>query len=162
MATEIKYIEGDATSPIGDGQKFILHCCNDLGLWGAGFVLAISRKWDNPEAFYRCWHDIKEEEYSDFELGSYQVVPVEPSMYVVNLIGQHGVGLENGPPVRYDALETGMKGLCMIKNTTPSMSIHMPRIGCGLAGGKWELVENTIKKTFCEAEIPVTVYDYNP
>jgi hypothetical protein len=36
----------------------------------------------------------------------------------------------------------------------------MPRIGCGLAGGKWERIESIIVKTLCEADVPVTVYDF--
>lgn len=38
-------------------------------------------------------------------------------------------------------------------------SIHMPRIGCGLAGGKWELIEQIIKEELIDKEIAVTVYD---
>jgi hypothetical protein len=37
--------------------------------------------------------------------------------------------------------------------------VHLPRIGCGLAGGKWEKVEPLIEKTFLTQEIPVFVYD---
>ena len=38
-------------------------------------------------------------------------------------------------------------------------SVHMPRIGCGLAGGKWELMEQIIKEELITKEIAVTVYD---
>jgi hypothetical protein len=37
----------------------------------------------------------------------------------------------------------------------------MPRIGCGLAGGKWELIEPIIIRTLCERSIVTTVYDYD-
>ena len=37
----------------------------------------------------------------------------------------------------------------------------MPRIGCGLAGGKWEIVENIIKDEFTKKGVEVYVYDYN-
>jgi hypothetical protein len=30
---EIKYIKGDATSPIAIGDKIIVHVCNDVGGW---------------------------------------------------------------------------------------------------------------------------------
>jgi hypothetical protein len=33
----------------------IAYICNDLGGWGKGFVLAISRKWPQPERDYRDW-----------------------------------------------------------------------------------------------------------
>jgi len=38
-----------------------------------------------------------------------------------------------------------------------SASIHMPRIGCGLAGGKWEKVEPLIRETLPGTQI--FVYD---
>ena len=50
---EIKYIKGDATRPIGDGSKLILHICNDVGAWGSGFVVALSKRWKEPEQKYR-------------------------------------------------------------------------------------------------------------
>jgi hypothetical protein len=36
----------------------------------------------------------------------------------------------------------------------------MPRIGCGLAGGKWEEIEPIIERTLIEADVKVTVYDF--
>ena len=39
-------------------------------------------------------------------------------------------------------------------------SIHMPRIGCGLAGGKWAQVEPLIIDELSSKEIVVTVYDF--
>ncbi len=50
----LKTIKGDATSPQAKGRKVIAHICNDLGGWGKGFVLAISRRWPEPERDYRA------------------------------------------------------------------------------------------------------------
>jgi O-acetyl-ADP-ribose deacetylase (regulator of RNase III) len=46
---EIKYIRGDATAPSAKGVKLIAHVCNDIGGWGKGFVVAVSRRWPEPE-----------------------------------------------------------------------------------------------------------------
>ncbi len=40
----IRYIKGDATQPQAGGNKVIAHVCNDLGGWGKGFVMAISKR----------------------------------------------------------------------------------------------------------------------
>ncbi|EOD0827538.1 hypothetical protein ACTNRG_002353 [Listeria monocytogenes] len=40
-------------------------------------------------------------------------------------------------------------------------SIHMPRIGCGLAGGKWEIIEPIIRKTLIANDIEVYIYDFD-
>ena len=36
----------------------------------------------------------------------------------------------------------------------------MPRIGCGLAGGKWSRVEPLIIERLVKRDIAVTVYDH--
>ena len=35
---QINYLKGDATVPLGDGPKIIVHVCNDIGEWGKGFA----------------------------------------------------------------------------------------------------------------------------
>ena len=52
----IMYQIGDATDPIGGGPRIIVHVCNDAGGWGKGFVIAVSRRWPEPERRYRAWH----------------------------------------------------------------------------------------------------------
>ncbi|RKW18275.1 MAG: Appr-1-p processing protein, partial [Capnocytophaga sp.] len=46
--TEIKYIKADATFPQSEGNIIIPHICNDIGAWGKGFVLALSKRWKAP------------------------------------------------------------------------------------------------------------------
>lgn len=42
-------------------------------------------------------------------------------------------------------------------------TVHMPRIGAGLAGGKWDVAEDIIAKRVCQKGIRVFVYDFgNP
>jgi len=156
---QIKYVEGDATSPEGDDLKVIIHCCNDIGAWGAGFVLALSNKWEGPESKYRNWASRKDE---SFKLGAIQMVPVDAAkqIYVCNIIGQRGIRrINDAPPIRYPSLYEGMAKLASLRNETRDFSVHMPRIGCGLAGGDWNTVERIIEETLCEAGIKVVVYD---
>jgi hypothetical protein len=39
-------------------------------------------------------------------------------------------------------------------------SVHMPRIGCGLAGGDWEVVGKIVEEELANTGVPVTVYDF--
>ena len=154
----IKYIKGDATCPQAAGTKMICHVCNDLGGWGKGFVLAISKRWPEPERQYRDWHAGRNK--NDFALGAVQFVQVEPYIWVANMIGQHGMKHgSSGPPIRYDAIEKCLQKVAA-KATELKASLHMPRIGCGLAGGEWARVEPLILANVCAAKIPVTVYDF--
>jgi O-acetyl-ADP-ribose deacetylase (regulator of RNase III) len=153
----IHYLQGDATQPIGDGNKAIIHVCNDIGAWGAGFVLALSKNWSQPEAQYRAWAKTK----NNFQLGFVQPVKVAPNITVINMIGQSGIrSVGNMIPLRYDALEiclTKVANYCKRNN----MSVHMPRIGCGLAGGDWNKVEEIINQTLIAENLDVFVYDFD-
>ena len=146
----IKYTIGDATRPKGEGLKFIVHICNDVHAWGAGFVIALSRRWVQPEQVFRSTKIL--------ELGDIQVVPVEPDTTVVNMIAQTGIGRYNGPPIRYPALEQ-----CLEKVGTLALehhaSVHGPRFGAGLAGGNWEAIEMLIDQQLCQRGVDVTIYD---
>ncbi len=155
---EIVYIKGDATSPQGKGVKIICHICNDLGGWGKGFVLAISRRWELPEAEYRAWHASGRK--GGFELGAVQFIPVESYILVANMIGQHGMKRgSSGPPIRYEAVSKCL-GRVAEKAIELRASVHMPRIGCGLAGGDWSRVEPLVLENLCSQSIAVTVYDF--
>ncbi|MGK5638173.1 macro domain-containing protein [Streptomyces sp. URMC 126] len=160
MGTDIAYVRGDATSPTGKGPKVIAHVCNDLGGWGKGFVLALSRRWEEPEREYRRWHRARAE--NDFGLGAVQVVRVERWLWVANMVGQRGIrtGRSSGVPVRYEAIDTALAKLAD-EAARLGASVHMPRIGCGLAGGRWDRVEPLIRARLTDRGIPVTVYDHD-
>lgn len=159
--TTISYVSGDATRPQGEGPKVIAHVCNDYGGWGAGFVLALSKRWPQPEADYRKWA----EDGEDFVLGNVRYVGLwQEQIIVANMIAQHGYG-DDGPPIRYDALARCLADValhCLAGGGGAWASVHMPRIGCGLAGGLWEEVEPIIVRELCHRGVPVTVYDYDP
>ncbi|MFD6315498.1 macro domain-containing protein [Streptomyces nigra] len=156
--SEITYVRGDATVPSVKGVKVIAHVCNDIGGWGQGFVLAVSRRWPEPEKSYRAWH--RERASNDFGLGAVQLVQVERHVWVANMIGQRGVRTgSKGVPVRYEAIDAALERLAE-KAADLGASVHMPRIGCGLAGGKWSRMEPLITGRLVRRGISVTVYDH--
>ncbi|MFI6876931.1 macro domain-containing protein [Streptomyces sp. NPDC050400] len=156
--SEITYVRGDATVPSGRGPRLIVHVCNDIGGWGKGFVLALSRRWPEPEKAYRRWH--RERATNDFGLGAVQFVQVESYLWVANLVGQRGIRTgSKGVPVRYEAIAEGLTAVAA-KAAELGASVHMPRIGCGLAGGTWPRVEPLIAERVVARGIPVTVYDH--
>ncbi len=152
----ITYLKGDATAPQVEGNKIIVHICNDLGGWGKGFVLAISKKWLEPEKAYREWYKNK----TDFALGTTQVIQVLEDVFVGNMIAQEGLKrVNNIAPIRYEAVKTCLNKIA-IEASKLNASIHMPRIGCGLAGGKWEEIEPIIHETLSKKDLEVYVYDF--
>jgi len=151
---DINYVIGDATCPESDSDIIIIaHICNDVGAWGKGFVLAISKKWKEPELCFR------NDEING--LGDIDLIEVEPNLFVCNMIAQHGISaINNIPPIRYDALR-----ICLIKlrkyileRSFYSYSVNMPKIGSGLAGGDWNIIEKIIIEELCIYNIEVNIY----
>lgn len=148
--SKINYITGDASNPQGDGVKIIMHICNDKGAWGAGFVLALSKRWKEPEQQYR---QLKPE---DRQLSMVQIVQVGEGLYVANMIAQHDTKwVGKIPPIRYAALR---QCLDIVNEAAEFVgaTIHAPRIGAGLAGGNWRVIEGLIDEC---TTVPVTIYD---
>lgn len=160
----ITYIKGDATSPEVKGKKIIPHVCNDIGKWGAGFVMALSNKWSEPEAEYRKWYDdIIKDGKKYLPLGEVQFVNVEDNITIANMIGQHKTqteykkeGKPNTRPLVYAAVVEALKKVNNVAKAN-NASIHMPKIGCGLAGGNWDVIEHIIVNII-SPDVKVYVY----
>jgi O-acetyl-ADP-ribose deacetylase (regulator of RNase III) len=164
----INYLNGDATKPIKP-NALIAHVCNNVGGWGKGFVMALSAKWPEPERAYRDWFKgIFEEpqiiEDMKFILGNVQFVPIlteGSNFWVANMIAQNNTRKRNDPYnkvyIDYDALNTTLDKTFKFAKEK-QLTVHMPRIGCGLAGGKWVLIEPLLE--VAANNIETYIYDF--
>lgn len=169
----IKYVNGgNAVEPQGDGFKYVIHCCNDIGAWGAGFVLAINSKWSDPEDYYRAWSTNSLKHKPVFRLGQIQEVQVEKDIAVINMIGQRGIGssfirigkgvgqiIRNITPIKYEAIEECLIRVASLAKEN-NASVHAPKFGSGLAGGEWKHIEQLIESNISNYNISVTIYNY--
>ena len=74
------------------------------------------------------------------------------------MISQRGYGPSAKPRIRYEALQVCLRQLAQ-EAQTQSASVHMPRIGCGEAGGSWPIVQELIETELLSKRVDVTVYD---
>lgn len=149
-------IIGDATSPQSSPPWIIAHVCNDIGKWGRGFVLALAKRWPSAKAEYLVAYDEGRLRLSDTHF-----VDLGEGRWVANMIAQRGVHRANRQdiPLRYDALATCLAQVAE-RATALGASIHMPRIGTGLAGGTWEEVEAVLRRSMDLETVDVRVYDF--
>jgi O-acetyl-ADP-ribose deacetylase (regulator of RNase III) len=158
---QLNYITGDASYPdkTCEGTKIICHVCNNLGAWGKGFVVSLSNRWWFLRNAYR--YDMK------IELGSIGCFKTEGQLsriWVCNMIAQNGIRSKDNPvPLRHDALYICLEKLKDFIDNMPdknkTKSIHMPRIGSGLAGGFWPEIEEIIINIFDNTNYNIYVYD---
>jgi O-acetyl-ADP-ribose deacetylase (regulator of RNase III) len=153
---KLKYIIGDFLDPVREDPNkwaILAHVVNNKGAFGAGVALQIAKQFPDAKRHYKEWtHSIT------FKLGAVEFTIVETEHLVIaHLCAQDGLPDEYNPtPLRYGALKD-----CIVKLGTSAAEmnaeVHMPKIGCGYARGKWPLVVPFLEKWIPDT-IPVTVY----
>jgi hypothetical protein len=122
----------------------IAHVVNNVGEWGAGFVLPLASEFPEAKIHY-------EHEWQAYSLGDVQRIKTSRGVDIYNLFAQDGI--EGVRPLRYGWLAKSLRqvGEMMDKRT----HIYMPRIGCGLAGGSWDVVEPLIEEGLSDQHVTV-------
>lgn len=123
----------------------IIHGVNARGVMGSGVAKDIRIAF--PEAFHKYL-----EAYSSgfLELGSISFVTLANGVVVVNACTQNFYGYDGAMYVNYDAVRNC---LAAVKLTFPEGPYFLPKIGCGLGGGDWNVVSKIIEETLGEATI---------
>ena len=129
----INYKTGDLIASVTEGV--ILHGCNALGVMGAGFALQLKTQYPTNFKDYQAFC----KNYSDI-LGNYVcTVTNNYKLIIVNAITQQAVGGRRA--VSYDAIDDIFHQIYLSYNNDWNKHIQMPKIGAGLGGGKWEIIE---------------------
>ena len=138
--------------------KFIGHgvnCCNKMG---SGVAKAILTKYPEVKTAYHQYHrdniHLAIEGHEDF-LTTVQPVKVHDGKTVFNLFTQINYGYDGKQYVSYEAIKECFR--LLTHECDDVNEIAIPRIGCGLAGGDWEIVKNIINE-ITEDKLDVHVY----
>lgn len=148
----VKVYVGDVFT---SGADIICHQVNCLGIMGAGIALEIRRRYPKVYDEYINYTHSRDDYKS--RLGEVLYVPTgENSPIIANIFGQLEIG--KGLQTNYDALRKAFTNIKEYANKN-NMSIAIPHgIGCGLAGGDWNVVYGIINEVFCDDIDDVTIY----
>jgi O-acetyl-ADP-ribose deacetylase (regulator of RNase III) len=144
---KIIYKKGDVTEASEDA---IVHGCNAQGVMGSGVAAAIRTKF--PEAYqtYRNKHE-------KFGLMVGELVPgFSNGKTIVNAITQQDFGTHRRQ-VDYEGIYKALETLNLGCIRAEITAVAFPRIGAGLGGGNWRVIEAMIEETSTNYQ-PV-VYD---
>lgn len=151
----VRVLKGDALKPRGDGPKVIAHIVNDRSLtWGGGFAKQVAIHFSEAQLDFRRWCHTP----GNHKLGNTHFFGSPHHIEIASMVAQQGFGASETPRIRYPALERCL-GEVRTHARASGASVHMPRIGCGQAGGKWEVINELIERELLAHGIPVTVYD---
>ena len=117
----------------------IAHQVNCKGVMGAGLAKVLRAKY--PVCFESYSRYCKA---GQFKLGMVQFCKVNSQLFVCNLAGQDNYGTQSCQ-TDYDALATCLTKL-HLKSLELNLIPYLPyRLGCGLAGGNWDVVSQLIE-----------------
>ena len=153
----MKTIKGDLLDLFLNGEyDVIIHGANCLTAMGAGIAGQIAKRI--PEAKladdnYNVNHDVE-------KLGGFSYTFVRRVMpdrtinigTVINLYTQY----YPGPALDEEALVVGFRKLARILDR--NRSIGIPLIGCGIAGGDWDVISNKIEYIMRDHDITVVEF----
>jgi O-acetyl-ADP-ribose deacetylase (regulator of RNase III) len=153
----ITYLRGDATQTRGTNRRLLLQVVNDSAFtWGGGgFAVAIKKRWPTAQKAFTTQVTA---DRAKLRLGSVVTSELEDNLTLANLVSQHGYGPSPRPRIRYGALRDCLLRVAELAEER-NASVHMPRIGTGLSGGSWPVVEEIVIETLARKHITVTVYD---
>ena len=149
-------VVGNALEPVsGIGPVMILQVVNDKAArWGAGFSRSAGKKWPAAQASFEDWA----RESGNLQLGAVHVSEIEPNLSLASMVAQRGYGPSNRPRIRYSALADCLRQVATYARAHEA-SVHMPRIGAGLAGGNWWVIQELVEDLLCSRAVDVTVYE---
>lgn len=137
----INYIKGNL---LDSDCNFICHQVNCQGKMGSGVAKQIRDRWPEVYSNYARVANSK-------MLGKVQILYIEdaniPRQCVVNMFSQENYGYNGARYTSYDAFWNCLNEL---KNQIPKgATIAFPyKIGCGLGGANWEIIEKMIDVVF--------------
>lgn len=145
----IEYVTGDLLKSDCD---VIAHGVNCSGGFASGVAGQIAKVFPlAKDRYQRKYHD------DGWFLGDVQFNTMPWSgVIIANCATQRDYGRDGKVYVDYDAIANVMRKL-LTYSVTNDFSIAIPKIGAGLAGGDWEVIEQIINSVFDAREIYVYV-----
>jgi O-acetyl-ADP-ribose deacetylase (regulator of RNase III) len=147
----IKYVKGDL---FGTDCDIIAHGCNCRGVMGSGVAALVRDKYPKAYSLY-----IEKDVEDGWALGDVQMVLQNDGKYIANCATQFHFLPRGMNHADYDAIRACMEKVKRFAQMK-SLSIAIPKIGAGLAGGDWHTIEGILKEVFSDYD--VTVYYLEP
>jgi len=128
----------------------ILHGCNCFHVMGGGIAAYLKNK------FPYIYKVDKKTNYGDItKLGTISIAELNNNLLIINCYTQYNYDASQRQ-VNYEAVYNCLVNVqTLIKNNEQLVDLRAPKIGCGLAGGNWKI----INEMFDELLPYATIYE---
>lgn len=121
-------------------EGIVVHQVNLMGKMGAGLAYQVRNTWPVVyDAYVKAIVD------GSLDLGDAHMVPVSEKLIVVNLVGQRHFRPLGVRHTNYIAVGQGLTAVRKLATHT-GLLVYIPyKMGCGLGGGDWDVVQALIR-----------------
>jgi O-acetyl-ADP-ribose deacetylase (regulator of RNase III) len=153
----LQYKNGDLLQLADQGEfDVIIHGCNCFHTFGAGIAYQILRKW--PAAYLE---DVKTSKGGRLKLGRFSSITQSTScgklITIINAYTQYEVG-GNKVNADYDAIRSVFERVYQLYGKS-KLRFGIPKIGAGLAGGDWNIIEKIINDVMAGERVTCVLYN---
>lgn len=156
-------MQGDIMSPNRTGHEVLVcHQVNCMGVMGAGLAKQLRDLFPQMYRSYKALCNMASDKRT--LLGQIDTCPVNYNGYdytIVSIFGQEHYG-KGGCFTDYDALRKAFQTIRGMASPLParvSTRVRIPyRLGCGLAGGDWNVVISIIQEELLDHDIIVEIW----
>ena len=135
----VEYIKG---SILDAPQKYIAHGVNCQNVIGSGVAKVLFEKYPDVKNSYHKYCTYNEHKSKKSLLGECTLaVSDDGKVIIFNCFTQENYGYNGKKYVSYDAI---YKCFYNLSKKLHKKQIAIPKIGCGLAGGNWNIVSQII------------------
>lgn len=160
----LRYVTGDIAEAIEEadvGASVVIgHVVSDAArAWGRyGVAGTLSRVMPDARSAFHAWSIA---DPNNLRLGNVHKVTVSTAggvnVTVLSLVAQAGYGPSSKPRLSYVALAEALDKLADVAESSGG-AVHIPRIGAGQGGGRWDLIEAAIERSILARGVPVVVH----
>ena len=152
----VNYFHGDLFQ---SDCNVVCHQCNCRGAYNAGIAKVVRNLY--PQAYMVFMRRYRT---GNSKLGEIDVVPcawiVGKMRYVINMYSQDTFAERHKRHTDYNAFQECLNKIKYFANNHPGVKIGFPtKIGCGLAGGDWDIVRKMIDNTFADSKYNVEIWE---
>ncbi len=143
----------------GAAPVLIAHVVTDsTRMWGRrGVAASLTRRFPDAARAFRAWSIADPD---NLTLGNVHFAALqsgERDVFLASIVAQRGYGPGVSTRLDYGALRKGLRVVAEY-GAKKGVTVHLPRIGAGQAGGRWDEIASAIEETLVAAEVPVVVY----
>lgn len=155
----LTFVTADLLTDIGEGPIIFAHVVSDSvrGWSRFGVAGSLGKAFPDFAGAYRAW---TLSDSAHLTLGNVHFVErviQGRSVTVASIVAQAGFGRASHDRLQYDALDTAFQKICQ-EAKKQSATVHVPRLGAGQAGGRWDRVEDLLLADLTRHEVQVVVH----